>query len=203
MYSRPTRVRSTTGRKQQQAFCSFFRDAVPYQGTKGNDAEDDTDHRHSEWHFSADFRTFRLQISFLVRHHYAQQSNRRSQTLRATHISTSIPLPCVIIEQNLVKISAVMFVLFYCHLRIRTVHHGAIMWTHDVIQKTGRTKRIAIPPEGWATAAGNTQKFGEVRPCGFRVMRVDDRQTDILITMRVHCIICGYAVDHFYRATLC
>jgi len=54
---------------------------------------------------------------------------------------------------------------------------------HDVIHKTGSTKRISTPSEeDWATATGNMHKnFGEIRPCGFRVMRADrqtDRQTD-------------------------
>jgi len=55
------------------------------------------------------------------------------------------------------------------------IGNRAIMWKHDVIHKTGSTYNIATPPdEDWATTC---RKIGQVRPCGFWVMQVADRQT--------------------------
>jgi len=54
-----------------------------------------------------------------------------------THNDYFRSLSCM--EQNLVGISAVMFVVFYGRVRIHTTCHRAIMWKHDVIHKTGST----------------------------------------------------------------
>jgi len=43
------------------------------------------------------------------------------------------------IEQNLVVISAVVLVVFYCRLGIQVTRHGSIARKHDVIRKTGST----------------------------------------------------------------
>jgi len=50
-------------------------------------------------------------------------------------------------EQNLVRISAVMLIVFYRCLEIHKTSHRTITWKHDVIHKTGSTWRIATPSE--------------------------------------------------------
>jgi len=54
-----------------------------------------------------------------------------------------------------------------------------MVWKHGIIRKTGSIQRIAtLSDEDRATATGNMhKKFGEVWPCGFRVMCAD-RQTN-------------------------
>ena len=55
---------------------------------------------------------------------------------------------------------------------------GPVVRKYDVIHKTGSTQRIATASqEDRVTATGKTQKNGEVRQRGFRVVRAD-RQTD-------------------------
>jgi len=56
------------------------------------------------------------------------------------------------VKQNLVRISTVMLVAFYRHLRIYMMRHGVIMWKHDVINK--------MPPEkNRARTIGNMHKI--------------------------------------------
>jgi len=45
----------------------------------------------------------------------------------------------------------------------------SIIWKHDVIYKTGSTKRIALPSEeSRAKATSNMyRKFGDIRTCAF------------------------------------
>jgi len=44
-----------------------------------------------------------------------------------------------IVEQNLVRISAVMLSVIYCRLGLHMMHRRAITWIHDVVHKTGST----------------------------------------------------------------